>query len=339
MAVRHPPTSGARAGNLAAVEVQITQVQPLFLAGLFLADPPMISTRAVAMLQDRSVACLLALTGPVTIQNSSSFNAAGCAVASNATTAAAINIRSQQLGGREQDDQRRDLQRLHAGQRASGAGLRGVAAPVTNGYANLDTKAAPTVTTCLNTAQLNVSGPLVAYTTTLRQAYCGNVTVANTSSVTFPSGTYVFRNASLTIGSISSFTCLSCTLLFVGSSPGRLSISNMSTAQHTAPVTNSIDADYNGLAVYRASSGPTGSAATPTLNLQSVSSFDLAGGIYFPEAYIRIGNVSSASNANCLPIVGGTLDIGNLSSFRFEVSNCAAYGTHLSYQQVARLVE
>lgn len=218
-------------------------------------------------------------------------------------------------------------------------GYEEYALPVTNAYASLDAKAAPSVTTCLNTAQLNVSGPLVPYTTTSRQAYCGNVTVSNTSSVTFPPGTYVFRNASLTVGSISSFTCLSCTLLFVGTSPGRLSISNMSAARLSAPVTNSIDADYNGMLAYRAPSGITGSAGTPTLNLQSVSSFDLAGGIYFPQAYIKIGNVSSVSNANCLPVVGGTLDIGGLSSFRFDVSNCAAYGTRLSYQQVARLVE
>jgi len=92
-------------------------------------------------------------------------------------------------------------------------------------YASLDSKPAPSVTSCHNTGQLNVSGPLTPYNASQRKAYCGNVTVSNTSSVTFPSGTYVFRNASLTIGSISSFTCLNCTFLFIGSNPGTLSIS------------------------------------------------------------------------------------------------------------------
>ena len=52
-------------------------------------------------------------------------------------------------------------------------------------------------------------------------------------------------------------------------------------------------------------------------------------GVYFPQAYVRIGNLSSSNSAGCLPIVGGTLDVGNLSSFRISVSNCAAYGTHV----------
>ncbi|WP_191058665.1 pilus assembly protein TadG-related protein [Geminicoccus harenae] len=340
VAVRHPPTSGAQTGNQAAVEVQITQAQPLLLADLFLDEPPVVSVRAVAVLQDRSRVCLLALTGSVTIQNSSSFSADGCAVGSNSTGAAAINI--------PQSNSSVVAQSMISAGGCSGCGRSSVrlsrdyqeyAVPSTNVYAHLDAKPAPAVASCHNTGPLNVNGPLTPYNASQRKAYCDNVTVSNTSSVTFPSGTYVFRDASLTIGSISSFTCLNCTFLFIGANPGRLSISNLSSARITAPAANTLDADYDGMLFYRASSGTTGNSGSPTLNLQNVSSFDLAGGIYFPGAYVRMGNVSSVSNADCLPIVGGTLDIGNLSSFRISVAGCAAYGTPVPAQQGPRLVE
>ncbi|MFO1036218.1 MAG: pilus assembly protein TadG-related protein [Geminicoccaceae bacterium] len=338
--VRHPPTTGTHIGNQSAVEVEVAQVQPRYLSALFLTTSPTVSARAVGMLQNRSVACLVALSGSVTIQNSSSFNAASCAVASNANMTAAINI--------PQSNSSVTADKMIAAGTCSGCnraivhltkGYEEYATPVTNVYSYLDAKAAPSVSTCINTAPLTVNGALTPYTTSNRRAYCANVTVSNTSAVTFPSGTYVFRNGSLTIGSIASFACSSCTFLFIGNTPGTLSISNTSTVNITAPSTNSIDSDYNGIIFYRQASGTTGSSSSPTLNLQSVSSFNLAGGIYFPQAYVKMGNVSSVSNLNCLPVIGGTIEIGSLSSYRFDVSNCSAYGTKLPYQQVARLVE
>ncbi|HWL66835.1 MAG TPA: hypothetical protein VNS22_00450 [Geminicoccus sp.] len=90
---------------------------------------------------------------------------------------------------------------------------------------------------------------------------------------------------------------------------------------------------------YRHPSGTTGSSASPVLNLQSISSFDLAGGSISSRPMFRIGNLSSSNSAGCLPIVGGAPDVGNLSSFRISVSNCAAYGTRVPAQQALRLVE
>lgn len=341
IAVHHPPTSGPQAGKMASVEVAIRQTQPLLLASLFLDTAPSITTRAVASLQDKSRFCLLGLNGSVTIQNLNTFHAHGCSVGSNGSGPTAINIPQ-------------SVSRVTADSMVSAGGCSGCnnkskvqlsngyqeyAQPIGNPYAHLDSLAAPGVNSCHNTGPLNVQGPLTPYTTSEKKAYCGDVTVSNWGSIVFPSGTYVFRNASLTVTSISSLTCLNCTFLFIGTNPGRLSISNLSSAKLSAPATNSLASAYDGVLFYRAAAGTTGSSGNPTLNLQSVSSIDLAGGIYFPQAYAYIGNLSSAGNANCLPLIAGTLDIRQLSSFQFSVANCAAYGTPVPAQQSARLVE
>jgi hypothetical protein len=83
----------------------------------------------------------------------------------------------------------------------------------------------------------------------------------------------------------------------------------------------------------------TGSSGAPTLNLQNVSAFNLSGGIYFPNAYIKFGNLSSTANTGCVALVGGTIEIGSLSSYRFDVSNCTSQGTRVPGTQLARLVE
>ncbi|WP_158537222.1 pilus assembly protein TadG-related protein [Humitalea rosea] len=338
--VRNPPTTGSLVGNSNAFEVLIAKPYHFNLARPFVTNGQLqVNARAVSVLQATTPACILSLTGPLTIQNSSSFQAPGCAIGSNAAGASVSIPQSNSTVVA------RAVMSLGTCSGCSNTrwsfteGYQEHAPPLTNPYASLDTKPYTTATgaSCLNTAQLNVNGPIAP--TGTNKAYCGPVNVSNTSAVTFTPGTYVFQNASLTVGSITSFTCNGCTFIFRGTSPGNLSISNMSTANLTAPSSNSSDADYNGILFHRTTGGTMGTSGAPNLNLQSVSTFNLAGGIYFPGSYVRIGNVSSSSTANCLALVAGTVDIGNLSSFRFDVSGCHNYGTNIPAARIARLVE
>jgi hypothetical protein len=165
------------------------------------------------------------------------------------------------------------------------------------------------------------------------------VTINSASTVNLTPGTYVFQNASLTVGSISSFSCTGCTFIFRGATPGNLSITNTSSATLSAPAANADDAEYDGILFQRGPGGAMGTSSAPNLNLQSVASFNLTGGIYFPGSYVRIGSVSSSSSTNCLALVGGTIEISSLSSFRFDVSNCPTYRTGVPAARLARLVE
>jgi hypothetical protein len=213
------------------------------------------------------------------------------------------------------------------------------APPMINPYEALDSK--PYVTAsgaaCVNTTPLNLHAAIQP--TGISRAYCASVAINNTSGVTLPAGTYVFQNASLTISNISSVACAGCTFIFRGSSPGNLSLNNTSTVTMSAAASNTSDADYDGILFHRAPGGAMGSSAAPNLDLQNVNSFNLAGGIYFPGSYVRISNVSSSSNTNCLALVGGSIEVSNLSAFSFNVSNCTTYRTATPSARVPRLVE
>ena len=338
--VNNPPASGSATANTNAFEVLISKPVAVSLSRAFLgAASVTASRRSVASLQLNARACILAMTGSVTIQNSSTFNAATCYVGSN-LPGVSVNI--------PQSNGSVVAQGIAAVGTCSGCGntrwsfaqgYQEHSPPLMNPYAFLDSKAQPTISgaSCLNTTPLNARGPIAPSGTS--KAYCASVTVSNTSAVTFSPGTYVFQNASLTIGSIASFACAGCSFIFVGSNPGSLSISNTSTVTISAPAVNSSDADYDGVLFYRRGPTATGSSGAPTLNLQSVSSFNLSGGIYFPNAYIKMGNVSSTANTGCLALVGGTVEIGSLSSYRFDISTCASQGTPVPGTQLARLVE
>jgi hypothetical protein len=338
--VNNPPTTGASAGNGSAFEVHIQKSVSLALSSLLTRQAStVVDARAVALLHGQAPACLVALSGSITIQNSSNFNAANCAVASNAP-GTSVNIPQSNSTVRTNMVNAVGTCNGCTNSRWNIGSIREHAAPVSNPYAYLDSIARPTVSgaSCLNTAPLNANGPIQPTGTT--RAYCSSVTVSNTSAVTFSPGIYVFQNASLTVGSISSFACAGCSFIFTGTTPGTLSLSNTSTVTISAPTTSGTAPDYAGVLFYRVPpTVPSGTSANPTLNLQSVSTFNLTGGIYFPQGYVKIGNVSSTSNTSCMALVAGTLEIGSLSSYRFDVSNCPSYNTPVPTIQVARLVE
>jgi Flp pilus assembly protein TadG len=85
--VNSPPLSGAYAANNDAVEVILTENLPRLFTAIFANTTVPITSRAVVLIEDGSVACILSM-GPVesqgvSIGGSSSVNLEGCDVASN----------------------------------------------------------------------------------------------------------------------------------------------------------------------------------------------------------------------------------------------------------------
>ena len=149
----------------------------------------------------------------------------------------------------------------------------------------------------------------------------------------------MYKRQNLTIDDDTKVTCPGCTFVFFGPSAGKLNINNASNMNMSAPAHNNDDADYNGVLFYRVPTGITGSNASPTLTLNNVAGLFLAGGIYFPQAFVQIDNVSATSNSTCMAIVAGSIIVNNINSYTFDISGCANYGTPVPVAQVPQLVE
>lgn len=96
IAVSTPPKTHAFAGDVASIEVVLTQTQPLLFSSLFLRDPVNIHARAVARLNTTAQACILALSqsapGAVTVAGSTIVTLNGCDVASNSSASDALRM-------------------------------------------------------------------------------------------------------------------------------------------------------------------------------------------------------------------------------------------------------
>ncbi|WP_277755321.1 pilus assembly protein TadG-related protein [Teichococcus oryzae] len=369
LAVRNPPANGTFKGNNQAYEVEIRRRQPLALAGALFGQPEgEVGARAVAMLKGSTQVCLLALNGTVSVSSFSKFTAQGCALGANGTGAGAVKI---------DNSGSFSAQGVVTAGTCSGCtnsnvklteGYQDRAPAIADPYAKLNNLTVPNPPcTASTTIQFTSRAEIPRYEQT-GTAFCNaSYRIGKDSKIALDPGTYIFRDASLTISSLSeltcngctfilvgtgsgttasfsaenlsSFACENCTIALLGSKPGQVNFTSLSTARLTAPLTNSYDPALSGMIIVRSDSGPVGSSSSPTLRMSNLSSIDLLGGIYVPNGYTKITSMSAPNPSTCLPIVVGTLEIGQLSNFPFDVSGCPARKTAIPEIRVPRLVE
>lgn len=366
---RNPPASGPNMNNGQAYEVTIQRRQPMALAATLLGmGEGEVGARAVAMLKGQMQVCLLALNGTTKISSYSSFEMRGCALGANATGSKAVQI-----------DQAGSFiaQGVVTAGLCDGCtntnvtltdGYQERMPPISNPYASLDKLAAPDPPcTTSTTTSFNSNTRMPRYEQS-RTAFCNKAYfVENSGAVVLDAGTYIFRNASLTfrslsevrcngctfilvgtgsgttasftVANLSQFHCNNCSIVLLGSQPGQVTFSSINKATLTAPANNAYDPALNGMIITRANAGPTGTSSNPTLNLSNLSEIDLLGGIYVPNAFTRISNMSAPNPSTCLPVVAGTLEVGQLSKFPFDVSGCPGRNTKVPQVMVPRMVE
>jgi Flp pilus assembly protein TadG len=352
--VENPPSRGAFTTTDTAFEIVLRNKQPIFLMPAFIGDDSAtVGVRAVAILRATREVCFLALRGRVLIQNSSSITFDRCSVASNSTATGAVTIPQSNSSFSAQSvvtagtcaGCESTLPSSHYHYMTLTNGYQERADRIGNPYADLDASLPPSES-CTADKQISFQASMKPFAET-GTVYCGangqtTYRVENTGAVTFRSGTYVFKNASLSISSIASFNCLGCTFVFIGDKPGTFNITNTSKATMGAPAFNTDSSAYDGMLIYRranASGETVGSSSSPTLNMQSVGSFDFSGGIYLPNAYARFSNTSGVSSRNCLAIVAGSLEVSSLSTVRVNTSGCANDNVSVAAVQVPSLVE
>jgi Flp pilus assembly protein TadG len=341
--VNTPPASGPNASNASAVEVIIGQQQTPLFSALFLNAGPLISTRAVAAVEDAGTACALALgTGSGLAMGGNSTTAAkGCTLASNASGSQSLYIYGSATVS---------AYTLHtaggcAGCSGSGVSLTRPASayqlPTTNPFAAADNATLPNFSNC--TA---VSGTitLTPYETS-GSAYCG-FSAGSQQTITLTPGTYFFTG-NIALNGGSALICPTCTggagvtLVMTGlngsGNAGSLNIDGHASVNLAAPVSNQTNAAFDGMLFYQDGRGSPGSV---TINGGATTT--LSGGLYFPGAAVTFdGNEDMNGNglSTCTELVAMSLDISGNASTTLDTSGCAQYGTKTAQLQAVRLLE
>ncbi|HEY8611932.1 MAG TPA: hypothetical protein VIL69_11645 [Roseomonas sp.] len=333
-----PPTSGIAKDNLAAVEAVVSQQQNLFLARVILSTAPVVTGRAVAMLQSSYPACILALNGGVSMGGNSLTTSTNCVLASNSTGPNAITVggsatvRTSSLvssgGCNNCSDSSVTLDRPYAEYQP----------PTLNPFAKLDSKTLPTFTTS-NCVSMPTGS---AITSPYPKAFCGSeLRVGSNQTSTIEPGIYYLNNASLRLQG--TLTCPNCTngagvtFIFTGDpgSIGSLDITAQASIQLSAPRSPQ-DTDYAGILFYRdrrATQGSTGA----TMN--GGAGTKLVGGMYFPTSYVKFNGNSGLNASECTALVANTVDLTGTAQTYLSIAGCAAAGTVMPSSQNVRFVE
>ncbi|WP_158600943.1 pilus assembly protein TadG-related protein [Teichococcus wenyumeiae] len=367
--IRNPPASGPYMSNGQAYEVTIHRRQPMALAAaLFGMSDSNIGARSVAVLKGQMQVCLLALNGTTRIHSFNKFEARGCAIGANATGSKAVQIENSGSFSAQGVVTAGNCDGCTNPNVKLTEGYQEQVPPISNPYAQLD-KLVPPDPPCTTNATINFNSTtrMPRYEQS-HTAFCNKAySVGNDNTVLLDAGTYIFRNASLSLGgateircngctfvlvgtgtgmaasftaaNLNRFLCDNCSIVLLGSHPGQVTFGSLSTARLTAPTTNLYNSVLNGMIITRANAGATGSSGNPTLNLSNLNSIDLLGGIYVPNGYARISNMTAPNPSTCLPVVAGSLEVSQLNNFPFDVSGCPSRNTPVPQVMVPRLVE
>jgi Flp pilus assembly protein TadG len=348
LTVNNPPVVGAHVGDGSAVEVTISQRQPVRFTALFMAGPATITTRAVAKAEDGNRACILGLTGGLLMGGNSVTSGPGCVLASNADKTDSISIYGSAevtaysllaVGGR------RSAVGGCAGCASSGVHLTKpyteYQLPLSNPYAALDGKtyspscrAAPSK----NATSISPTG--------LSQAYCSSIELEGNNTLDFAPGTYLFKNASVNIQS-GTVTCADCiggagvTVVFMGdpAAIGGIKINANAVVTLRAPTANPDDPDFDGVLFFRDPRATTNNTGNPSVRINGGSDTYLFGAMYFPTSYVKFNGNTDMTPSTCTELIGGTVDFTGTANTYVDITGCDVGGTRVPRGQIVRLVE
>lgn len=353
---------GSNSGSKVQVNVQKT-ISPL-IASLFGVNAPTVGAVATAQVQEIGKACVLALTGSVSVAGlSTSF---GCAFASNSSAATAISV----TGTLQADTVTAVGGCCGTGNLTTRRPASPYHPPTVNPFATVGSDLpAPGGLACqaypapAPVGALGYGILLAPYSAGSPKAYCADLTINTAATpassctstlgaaggstncpVYVPAGTYIFKGASLTIagGTVTPDYCaVKCGPDVNGTSFAFLKDTSTSTTGTLtitggkvtllAQLTNALFPSMNGILFY----GVGGATATiAQLNASGVQ--PIGGGIYFPNATIlHTGNKQSPSS--CIVLVGASVTL--YSNSNVIRTSCPNYGTTLASIQGSRLVQ
>jgi hypothetical protein len=295
---------GPRSSNNGFVEVLIRRPAPTYFMGMFIDEPKMITARAVAGVEPAD-ACVFVLnktkedafeasgSSRITledcgIQVNSSHSSGAYADGSTVVQAVSINV----VGGYE------------------GGGF--YPTPFT-GVLALNDPLAGFVQPAYGSCTFNQTQHYTAPTVTVNPGvYCGGITVAAQSKVTFNPGLYVMMGGGLTAHGGAQLTGNEVTFVFTektGKKYGGLWL-NAGVSANLKPPTSGY---WKGILFFQ---DPNVSASNKTGSILSGNaSMNLAGVMYFPTTELRLDG-TFGSTARELLVITDTLDFAGTTTFR-----------------------
>ncbi|MDI3307061.1 MAG: hypothetical protein QJR07_08155, partial [Acetobacteraceae bacterium] len=181
------------------------------------------------------------------------------------------------------------------------------------------------------------------YSSNTNQSQSAVSITSSGSVVIFRPGTYVFYNSSLNInGGTVNGTGVS--FVFTGSQQGGSyqaggpNIGANATVHLSAPLDGQGHPSplLDGILFYRDIRATNGNGqGNPVVNINGGPSVTLAGGMYFPNSYVKYSG--SLDTNICSVLVGGTIEMTGNSGL--NVSNCQQFGSITPMTKIVRLVE
>jgi hypothetical protein len=338
--VNIPPTSGAFAGNPAAVEVVVRQQQRPGLATMLIDAAPNVRGRSVATLVDNRDVCILALSGKLSVWGSASVDAPNCVLGSNRTVGIGVAFGNAASVNGHGVNAVTTCDGCDGGNVTLVEPARERQLPTTNPFAHLDGKALPRFngSNCLDPGRDPTT--LLPYEQNGSRAYCKDIRLAGGSVLTLLPGTYYLNNASLQVNGGATVTCPSCngrdgvTIVLTGDANkvGEIDINGGATLVNLRAPSDPADPDFRGVLIYRDVAANTGGTAA---KINGNADLGMAGGLYFPSSTVEFTGGSSSNG--CLVLVAGTVDIrGNAGA---TVNGCNATATSVPRTRIAAVVE
>lgn len=312
--VNNPPLAGDYAGNVNALEVELSKPQERFFSMLHTSGDPTATSRAVALKTSSGEACVLALdtsaSSAVSFQGNPDVDLDGCIIASNSSDNCAISV-----GG-------------SASMEADG--LHSVGGFCTNGNPSV-TLDDPAVTNAPAIADPYADLADPSYggcdennykaknTETLDPGvYCGNFTINANADITLNPGTYYVHGGDFRVNGGADVVGNGVTIVMTGtgSAVGEVTINGTSSLDLTAPAEGSGE-PYEGILMYQDRDAPSG-----TNKINGNSSNNLVGSLYFPNQAVEFSG-NSSSGSSCLRLVALTIKFGGNSGMSH---NCTGVG-------------
>lgn len=334
--VNIPPSGDLQVANPAAVEVVVRQQQRMTAAGLFLAAAPAVEARAVATLRAGADVCVLALTGQVWSGGTATATTSDCVIATNRRDAAGVTTSA---GAGDAIGAARSADAPCPGCASSRVPLtrpleRGQL-PTPDPFAHLLAKAMPRADRGCLTPAHEAETTLPPHEASGGRVLCGDLDVSGNRTLNLAPGTYYIFNGSFRIEEGGIVRCPTCAgdqgvAIVLTGDPGRIGGIHISPGSDVRlrAARAAADPDFDGVLFYRDRRGAPGDADNPPIALDGAARMELAGGLYFPSAHVRLNAHAGASA--CTVVVAASVEFTGTAG----IGGCGAVGTRVPQTRI-----
>jgi hypothetical protein len=322
VAVNHPPTIGALAGDPSAVEVFVAQPQTLGMISLFRSGLFDVGARAVAILGNTSLYCILALdpaaSAAVRIENNGGVSNSECGVAVNSSSDSALVLRNNAaINGPVSVHGDWSLSNNAA---LNGSPLVNHGPVIADPYAGVALQPIPSCTAQPdsggNNATINLSPG----------HFCNGWNFSNNVTVNLSPGAYYIDDR-LRLRNNAVLNATGGVTLIVNGDYA-VDFSNNATVNITAPSSGA----YAGLAVF----GRRDATANVTQQFSNNTTLNITGVIYFPNQIVQFDNNGSTGSGGCTQVIGRIIRVGSNVEL---AKSCAGTGVKPIGSSPSRLAE